>query len=230
MARSVLIATAMNYRTPTSVILALVGPEAAGKSSHAETLAAALRARGIPATPFHHPPPPPEMETPFARALWYWQQRIDLGLRMCREAPQVIVADRWWESTRAYAVVQPHDVAKMMLDAVEHEIDVWAAIDTLPRVECILLDAPDAVLDARTRARGAEASAIDLHPRTSEMRAWYRNERFRRKWRRVNTSPEREAVCEDLLNEAAERLWLYYGWRPLNAPLALDFDANGAPV
>lgn len=217
--------------SPSTVVLALVGPEAAGKSSHARALAAALRQHGIPATSFHHPPPPSTpCDDPFARALWYWLQRTKVGLDTLRHPPRVIVADRWNESTLAFARVQPADVAARMIDAVEQETDAWCTAG-LPAVESIHLDAPDAVLDARTRARGDEASAIDLHPRTAEMRAWYRaNATQYHSGRRIDTSAPREEVQRALLDEAISTLTTWYGWTPLDPPLALDYDANGSPV
>lgn len=214
----------------TTVILALVGPEAAGKSSHARALAASLRAQSIPATSFHHPPPPPPLcDDPFGRALWYWQQRVKVGLETRRCTPRVIVADRWWESSLAFGVVQPLDVAARMGLAVEQEIDAWTTAQ-FACVESILLDAPDDVLDARTVARGAEASAIDLHPRTAEMRAWYRDAAHREGWKQVDTSGPRDEVRATLLDRVLETLVGWYGWRALDVPMALDYDANGSPT
>lgn len=215
----------------TTIILALIGPEGVGKSSHARALAAALRQRGVPATSFHHlPPPPPLCDDPFARALWYWTQRTKVGLDAQRHPPRVIIADRWSESTLAFARVQSPDVGARMVDAVEQETDAWC-VAGFPAVESIHLDAPDAVLDARTLARGSAASAIDLHPRTAEMRAWYR-EAAAERWgdRCIDTSGPREEVQRELLAEALGKLSTWYGWTPLEAPLALDYDANGSPV
>lgn len=220
----------MKSTRESTVILALVGPEGVGKSSHAKALASALRAHGVPATSFHHPPPPPPLcDDPFGRALWHWTQRTKVGLEARRNPPRVIIADRWWESTLAFAVVQATDVATRMINAVEQEIDAWTTASFAP-VESLLLDAPDEVLDARTIARGAKASAIDLHPRTAEMRRWYRTVPVTDGWRRVDTSCEREEVRLVLLSKALEQLSTWYGWSPTQTPLAIDYDANGSPA
>lgn len=150
----------------TPRVLVLEGPDGAGKSAHADRLAAALRAEGVDAVAFHHAKPADA--DPVLAALNFAAQRRRLVL-----APPaaVIVADRWAGSTWTLghamreACFGCHGQSLVDLGNAE---EGW-----LPIADVAMLDADDAILDARLAERGTPATRMDR-----ALRSEYRRSRF----------------------------------------------------
>ena len=141
----------------TPRVLVLEGCDGCGKSSHADRLAAALRAEGHNARAFHHTKPADA--DPILAALDYAAQRRRLVLN---PPASVIVADRWawstWALGRALmmqsgsaigATLTSLATAEMPVSYVPHGIAIAA------------LEAPSEVLNARLAARRTPATEMD---------------------------------------------------------------------
>jgi len=158
-------------------ILVLEGPDGCGKSSHADRLAAVLRAEGHNARAFHHTKPADA--DPVLAALDYARQRRVLCLHA--EPGEVIVVDRWWHSS------------EMMGEPLNRLASTEANIaGFVPPLACLI--APDRVLDARLAARGAPATAQE-----KALRRTYSTEAKWRPWRVVDTSRPADDVAAELL-------------------------------
>ena len=169
-------------------VLVLEGPDGCGKSTHADRLAAALRAEGVDAVAFHHTKP--ATADVVLAALDYARQRKE----MVHSAPAaVIVADRWTPSTwclgSAMAALLKLDHRNIFgLTDLAHAEARW-----LPRCDGALLWAPDPVLDARLKARSTPANEKDRKLR--EAYAWWAGTAVPR----VDTSRPADDVAAELL-------------------------------
>lgn len=159
----------------------LEGPDGAGKSTLALSLAGALTARGVRASAWRHQAPGGDR---LAAALHYAGQRR-------RAAPGwhgLTLTDRWYHSTEALAEAlelqlgaSPETEGLVRLAALERS---W-----LPEpAGVILVDAPDAVLDARLWRRRETVTELDRAVRKA-----YRRRATEEGWPVVDTSTAREA-------------------------------------
>lgn len=164
----------------TPRILVLEGPDGCGKSTHADRLAAALRAEGVDAVAFHHTKPADA--DPVLAALDYAAQRRRLVLT---PPAAVIVADRWSQSTWCLGKATEGRSSLCSLAAAES--------DWVESVALRLLEAPDDVLDARLAARGTPATEADRRLRDA-YRGW--GEHFTGT---VDTSRPADDVAAELL-------------------------------
>lgn len=139
----------------TPRILVLEGADATGTTTHADRLAAALRAEGHNARAFHHAKPADA--DPILAALDYARQRRVLCLHA--EPGEVIVADRWWHSSSVLGTALRYDRGERPLLFIRDLADDEAHWG--PRVDAALLTAPADVLDARLAARGTPTTALD---------------------------------------------------------------------
>jgi len=181
----------------TTRFLTIEGCHATGTSTHADTLAAALAARGIDATAWHHPAHPAgavglarvvhyEAARRFVRHAKAAPPRMD---RPCRA--RVVVLDRGpWSGLVHALALKAADTRRLDsgFGVAAAELALWW--DGLP---VVMLDASDATLDARLLLRGED-------PRQSHHeRAQWRRLAAAEQWPVVDTSGSREAVAGDLL-------------------------------
>lgn len=175
----------------TPRVLVLEGPDGCGKSTHADRLAAALRAEGVDAVAFHHTKPADA--DPILAALDYAAQRR----RLVRKPPAaVIVADRWALSTRclgAAKVMHNGSAEGDLLRGFGSAEMTWAP----PRM--VVLTAPRDVLDARLAARGTPATEMDALLRDAY-------ELHRGMLRFIDTSRPADVVAAELLAWARSAL------------------------
>lgn len=170
-------------------LLVIEGQHGAGKTAQTKAVAAALRARGIDAGAWHHATPA-DATTPFSAALVYTHQRAELCAWAEREGPRVLVVDRWHHST---------EVVGWTLDGRERNalfrlVVAEKAASPQPSL-VVVLDAPDATLDANILGRGAAIKSADWLARP-----WYRDETVLRGWgaHRVDTSGDVAATTARL--------------------------------
>lgn len=186
------------------VVLALEGPDGAGKTAHAKRLGERLAARcpangpARVASYAHHPLPPVLTHSLRDRALWYATRRAVLGEAIvARPVSTLVVSDRWWWSTLAMGAFESD-----LIGFAEAEALTWEASVCIP-VVTVALDAPDAVLAERIGAREREgrASVIDTDRRQGRLREWTRSVATSRGWPVVSTDGDFEA-CADALCDA----------------------------
>lgn len=184
-------------------LIVLEGNHASGKSAHADALAASLERLGVAAVSYHHPPA--RTRDPYGAALWYATERHEV----CRYVPRasVLVADRWYFSTEVVGYTMRQDALHALASAERQALPTPALV--------LVLDAPDAVLDARIEARGAAVTDVDR-----AARSWYRDRNVLRSWGAevVDTSGPVEEVEARILA------------RVLAALGVLGWDANGSDV
>ena len=143
-----------------TLLVALEGLDAVGKTRHVDALAAALNAAELDAIEWKHPKPPYHdlaPGTPWVQACWYAYQRAIFaqGYPILGDAYDVLVIDRWLWSTHVAARAVARDAAHHpLLTAMLHL--VAGECDALPPVHTILLTAPVDVIAARLRARPEE--------------------------------------------------------------------------
>ena len=204
--------------------ITLEGPDGAGKSIHAERLAAALRARGLTVTLVREPGGTALGEAirrilldrglvhaPAADALLFNAARAQLVAEVVRPAlgrGEVVVCDRFADSTLAY---QGHG-SGMDLEALR----VLAAVSTggLVPDRTILLDLPVEVgLERRRRGPAAEQTRFEddaRHDRAfhDRVRAGFLAlaEAAPGRWRVVDAAAAEERVAADVLVAVADLL------------------------
>lgn len=183
----------MNSNNTRPVIVAIEGADAVGKSTHVRAAVEHLRVQGINARAFHHAKP--DEGDPGLDAIAYMEQRMALVASL---APgDVVVADRWFWSTIAFCLGRARDPACVRTrhgDSYTRTVAEGEArasgfdnvgtrfLDVMPlvvvnspaphvraRIAVVVLDAPDAVLDARLAGRGEQ-----LLGRRYGERAFYR--------------------------------------------------------
>lgn len=180
----------------TPRVLVLEGPDGCGKSSHADRLAAALRAEGVDARAFHHTKPADA--DPILAALDYARQRRVLCLHA--EPGEVIVADRWtwstWALGRALMMRSGSVEGEALRGFADAEI-TWGPMP--PQFAQVILTAPGGALDGRLAARGTPATKMDRLLRDA-----YECQRGR--WRFIDTSRPADVVAAELLAWARSAL------------------------
>jgi len=177
-------------------IVALEGVHAAGKTTHTDHLALALRRAGVYAMPWHHPKPPETCRTPYSRALWYALARAAFLETTVVEAattpdlpPPVWIVDRWsWSTIVDAMTVAPESdrTAMRLLYSAEME-------SKGPTPLTILLTAPLAEIERRLVARGESTAGMrEVHGEYLRLAEWHG-------WPAVATSLPREQVTERLV-------------------------------
>ena len=126
------------------MFLTVDGCHGTGTSTHADALAAGLRAEGYDAAAYHHPRHPAGAEGS-ARVRHYIGARDDL---MRSPPAAVVVMDRGALSGLAHARASGDAEA---VAVAEMDVDPWWY-----GVPVVVLDASDEALDARLRARGED--------------------------------------------------------------------------
>lgn len=176
----------------TTKFICLDGPDGGGHSTHANALAAALRAQGIDARAYHHETHP-DGAVGLARVVHYERTREPLraGAVMRDGRPCVVVMDRGpWSGLVHARALEAQDTRR--LDSGHHvaaaEIALWW--QGLP---VVLLDASDATLDARLLLRGEDPAA------SHGERAQWRRLAAAEGWPVVGTDRPRADVAADLL-------------------------------
>lgn len=168
-------------------LIVLEGTDGAGTSTHADLLAAALRAVDLDAVAWHHTRP--ALGDPYLDALAYAQQRADLVTSRPRA---ILVADRWYWSTLTEGLARGMGGLRDLATAEA----AW-----LPKpLASAVLDAPDAELDRRLTDRGETVTPLD-HAR----RLAYRNVAHLFE-RHVDTSVPVAEVTQVLLEMAVRAL------------------------
>lgn len=163
-------------------LLVIEGPDAAGKSTLVDALAADLDG-----APFHHSRPrrgadPLEAALHYAcvRRAWVlaWPHHTNGGL---------LILDRSHWSSRVLGRAIGDTLSRREREAM---IDLSLMEEqTLPRGLVLLCDAPDAVLDARLAARGTPTTDLDR-----AVRVEYRHQAGMRGWERIDTTGPLESV------------------------------------
>lgn len=143
----------------TPLILVLEGDHAAGTTTHADLLTAALQRDGVRAVVFHHTRP--AHADPMSAALDYAIQRREF-LLACKA--EVIVADRWRSSTwaKAYQYIFLGDGYRDQMVGYAMRGLFQAEGEYAKENAIMLLDAEDTVLDARLTARGVKAITREM--------------------------------------------------------------------
>lgn len=152
-------------------LVVIEGTEATGTTTQTDAAADALRAHGVDARAWHHKRE--VSPAPWAQALGYAQQRAAL----CAAQPAtVMVVDRWWHTARVEALCNADAWIRtptIALAASEHD-----ALSALSQIALtVVLDASDAVLDARMSARGEIVTPRD-HARRRHYRSATRRGAF----------------------------------------------------
>ena len=165
-------------------ILYLEGGHGVGTSTHADALAASLRALGHDAVAYHHPRHPAGC-VGLARVRWYIDARLELHRRT---SPAVIVCDRGPWSGLVYARAVGCSIVEAAMDCA-----LWGGAP-------LYLDAPDATLDARLLLRGEDPAS-----------AWPERTEWRRLaaaegWQTIDTAAPVAEVTRALLRLAVAAL------------------------
>ena len=168
----------------------------AGGSHHTDALAASLVARGLRARAWHHHSP--QSRHPYAAALEYAQQRARMLEWPDGDRPEVVVVDRWVESTVAVGWTKDGPVRNALLRLATAERAVLPVASLV-----VVLDAPDAELDRRILTRGHPVTDVDR-----ACREVYRDPSVLGPWGavRVDTSGDAAAVEARLLAMTLARL------------------------
>ena len=127
----------------TPRIIVIEGTEATGTTTHTRDIAAALRAEGHTAYPFHHLPA--EDPLPLQRALDYAAQRAEFA---SWPSDHIIVVDRWWHTAHVEALLATDDRPGLLALA-----QAEALLLPVPLLVAVLT-ADAATLDARMILRG----------------------------------------------------------------------------
>ena len=217
-------------------LIVIEGQHAGGKTTHMLALAEALRRVGMRASAWRHRTP--AATDPYGAALDFAAQRWLRVTSPLYPADEVIVADRWVESTVAVGWTLDAKTRRAERNALLRLATAERAI--LPAASLVVvLDAPDAELGRRLLTRG--------HPVTDPDRACrevYRDPSVLGPWGavRVDTSGDVAAVETRLLAMALARLgridahdWLGLTRRAYAEALGTrwagdGFDANGSEV
>ncbi len=145
------------------------GADGTGKTTAVRYACAMLARANVSAVPFHHRAPDiaSDSRSPWQRALAFAAQRAELANDIARGAHDgtdfippvdIILCDRWWHSTHVEAF-RTSDSALGTLARAE-EI-------ALPRPSLVIvLDAHDAIIDARMTARGEKVTQADRDRRS----------------------------------------------------------------
>jgi len=175
----------------TPRFLCLEGPDGSAKSTHADALAAALAARGIDATSWHHPVHPAGA-VGLARVVHYERSRV--WTRHPRHLHAVYVLDRGpWSGLVHARALEAQDTRRLDSghSVAAAELALWW--EGLP---VAMLDAADATLDARLILRGEDPAA------SHGERAQWRRLAAAEGWPVVATDGDRDGVTRALLTWA----------------------------
>lgn len=177
-------------------LIVIEGCDGTGTTTHTEKLGYALAATfgDDRVRVYRHPPHRPGAGD-WERSLHYARERAEM---VAREGDgRIIVCDRWVHSTEALALSlrgDPTGSRMLALSALERA--------TLPPpVLTVMLDAPDAVLDARLTARGET-----LSPLTKTLRGVYRASIGPRCDAVLSTSDDADAVKGRLVTMATKQI------------------------
>ena len=222
--------------TSEKKLIVIEGQHAGGKTTHMLALAEALRRVGMRASAWRHRTP--AATDPYGAALDFAAQRWLRVTSPLYPADEVIVADRWVESTVAVGWTLDAKTRRAERNALLRLATAERAI--LPAASLVVvLDAPDAELGRRLLTRGHPVTDVDR-----ACREVYRDPSVLGPWGavRVDTSGDVTAVETRLLAMALARLgridahdWLGLTRRAYAHALGTrwagdGFDANGSEV
>ena len=186
--------------TSEKKLIVIEGQHAGGKTTHMLALAEALRRVGMRASAWRHRTP--AATDPYGAALDFAAQRWLRVTSPLYPADEVIVADRWVESTVAVGWTLDAKTRKADRNALLRLATAERAI--LPAASLVVvLDAPDAELGRRLLTRGHPVTDVDR-----ACREVYRDPSVLGPWGavRVDTSGDVAAVETRLLAMALARL------------------------
>jgi len=176
-------------------LIVIEGCDGTGTSTHTGALTDSLRALGIDAVAFHHPPPPKGC-SPWTRGIHYASERSKL-VDQYGDTDVVVVADRWYHSTFVFS----HTVEDAPLRAQLNQL-VAMEMHALPApVLVVVLDAMDAELDRRLTKRGEV-----VRPSDTVERAAYRELVDAYTYDAVDTGPSKDSVRAKLLGMSLSAL------------------------
>lgn len=138
---------------PTLIVIE--GTDATGTTTHTSGTAAALSLRGHRALFWSHERP--ASRDPWVCALDYATQRALLLERFADESDLVLCVDRWWPTAHVEALCNPEGYDRSRFASLARA----EALHPVSPALLVVLDAPDAVLDARMSARDEVPDARD---------------------------------------------------------------------
>jgi thymidylate kinase len=140
-------------------LLVVEGADATGTTTHAHGLATALSIRGHRARAWQHQRP--ASPDPWCAALDYAQQRAQILAQYGAEGDLVLCVDRWWHTSHVEALCEPEGHERSRRASLARA----EALHTISPALVAVLDAPDAVLDARMALRGEAPDTRDRERR-----------------------------------------------------------------
>lgn len=169
-------------------LIVIEGCDGTGTTTHTERLGYALaRELGEDRVRYYRHPPHRPGAGDWERSLHYARERAEMISR--EEEGRIIVCDRWVHSTDALALTSSAPNLSRM-----QELSTLERLSLPVPILAVLLDAPDAVLDERLRARGES-----IPPWTRELRRAYREGVARICDATINTAGDVARVAERLL-------------------------------
>jgi thymidylate kinase len=136
---------AEQLKGPTLIVIE--GADGTGSTTHTHGLATALSVRGHRARAWQHHRP--AARDPWCVALDYATQRAKLLADHANENDLVLVVDRWWPTAHVEALCNPEGLDRSRFASLARA----EALHSISPALVVVLDAPDAVLDARMAAR-----------------------------------------------------------------------------
>jgi len=140
-------ATHQTERCAGPTLLVIEGTDGTGTTTHAHGLATALSIRGYRARSWGHQRP--ASRDPWVCALDYAAQRAQLLADNASEGDLVLCVDRWWHTAHVEALCEPEGYDRSRFASLARA----EALHPIAPALVVVLDASDAMLDARMRER-----------------------------------------------------------------------------
>lgn len=140
-------ATHQTERRAGPTLLVIEGTDATGTTTHACGLATTLTIRGHRARFWSHQRP--ASRDPWVCALDYAEQRAHLLADNASEGDLVLCVDRWWHTAHVEGLCEPEGHERSRFASLARAEALHPVSPSL----LVVLDAADAVLDARMAAR-----------------------------------------------------------------------------